>query len=167
MVLGMTRELVAYASKMGATEEIAEATGARITELGCLAEVMSAETVDSVDDYYAVVLGSAVYATGGGPRPCGHPLSPRAAGPAANMAVRERLTHTPPSTHVATNGRMATGRQSPCARTDGVRRPARPDLANGHLDRTLAKAMAGDARDWDEIRSWAGQVADTLVTSRT
>lgn len=61
---GMTRVLVAFARKMGSTKEIAEAIGARLTERGCQTVVRSAETVDSVDGYDAVVLGSAVYAAG-------------------------------------------------------------------------------------------------------
>src|SRR5690606_28152094 len=58
----MTRVLVAYASKMGGTKEIATAIGARLTDGGYLTDVRPVEAVDSVTGYDAVVLGSAVYA---------------------------------------------------------------------------------------------------------
>jgi menaquinone-dependent protoporphyrinogen oxidase len=48
---------------MGATKEIAEAIGARLTEHGLRATVADAGAVDRVDDYDAIVLGSAIYAT--------------------------------------------------------------------------------------------------------
>jgi menaquinone-dependent protoporphyrinogen oxidase len=41
-----------------------------------------------------------------------------------------------------------------------------PDLATGPLDRALAKGLSGDARDWDEIRSWSDGVADTLAAGQ-
>lgn len=58
----MTRVLVTFASKMGSTQEIAEAIGARLAEHGYLTDVRPVETVDSIDGYDAVLLGSAVYA---------------------------------------------------------------------------------------------------------
>src|ERR1044072_1589503 len=48
---GMTRVLVAYSSKQGATKEIADAIGDRLIERGCRADVRPAGTVDSVDGY--------------------------------------------------------------------------------------------------------------------
>jgi menaquinone-dependent protoporphyrinogen oxidase len=63
--------LVSAASKYGATSEIAEEIGKTLREAlrdrdvgvdDVLVEVRPAEEVSSVDDYNAVVLGSAVYA---------------------------------------------------------------------------------------------------------
>ncbi len=160
----MTRVLVAYASKMGSTKEIAEAIGARLTERGCLAEIRPAETVDSVDGYDAVVLGSAVYL-----------------GRWRREAVRFVRRH---------HRRLAAGRvwlfesgwlerrPDPLVATAGARRRARrllapppavfggrldPELAIGFMARMLAQGMSGDARDWDEIVAWADHVADVLV----
>lgn len=164
---GMTRVLVAYASKMGSTGEIAEAIGARLTERGCLAEVRSAETVESIDGYDAVVLGSAVYATRWRPE-------------AVRFVRRHQARLAARPTWLFESGWLGK-RPSTLVATPGARRRAAkvgaltpivfggrldPDLTTGHMDRMLAKRMSGDARDWDEIKSWADQVADTLVTDR-
>ncbi|MBE0689894.1 MAG: flavodoxin domain-containing protein, partial [Anaerolineae bacterium] len=56
------KALIAYASKYGATAEIAERIGQTLRESGLAAEVKPADQVDDVSKYSAVVLGSAVYA---------------------------------------------------------------------------------------------------------
>ncbi len=57
-----SRVLVAYASKRGGTQEIAQWIGRELTEQGVEAVVMSAARVADVHCYDAVVLGSGVYA---------------------------------------------------------------------------------------------------------
>jgi menaquinone-dependent protoporphyrinogen oxidase len=54
--------LVAYASKYGATQEIAEAIAGHLHQAGLTVDARPADEVDSLKDYQAVVLGSAVYA---------------------------------------------------------------------------------------------------------
>ncbi len=56
------RLLVAYATKYGATAEIAEKIGAVLHEEGFHVDVMEAAEVRDVVPYVAVVVGSAVYA---------------------------------------------------------------------------------------------------------
>lgn len=161
----MTRVLVAFASKMGSTKEIAEAIGARLTERGCQTEVRSAETVDSVDGYDAVVLGSAVYATRWRPeavrfvRRLRYQLASRKVWLFESGWLGKR-----PSTITATQGarHRASRVSAPTPTVFGGRLD--PDLATGFMDRAFAKRMSGDARDWDEIGSWADGVADALVT---
>src|SRR5689334_267385 len=58
----MTRVLVAYATKMGSTKDIAEAIGDELTKHGLKAEVRNVREAVSPDFYDAVVLGSSVYA---------------------------------------------------------------------------------------------------------
>jgi menaquinone-dependent protoporphyrinogen oxidase len=58
----MNRILVAYATKHGATAEIAEAVADGLVRRGADAEAQPADTVKAVESYGAVVLGSAVYA---------------------------------------------------------------------------------------------------------
>jgi menaquinone-dependent protoporphyrinogen oxidase len=53
--------LIAYASRHGATAEIAQAIANTLTETGVDADCRPAGDVDSLDGYDAVVLGSAVY----------------------------------------------------------------------------------------------------------
>jgi hypothetical protein len=58
----MTRVLVAFASKMGATTGIAEVIGEELLGRGLDVEVREVGEVSSVEGYDCVVLGSAVYA---------------------------------------------------------------------------------------------------------
>lgn len=164
----MNHVLVTYASKMGSTREIAEHVGARLTESGCAADVRSVDLVDSVDGYRAVVLGSAVYAN-------------RWRREALRFLhrFRHRLAARPvwlfesgwvgsrPSVLVATPAarRWASRLGAPAPAVFGGRLD--PDLATGPLDRTLAKALPGDARDWDAIRSWSDRVGHALTAGRT
>ena len=53
--------LVAYATKYGATEEIAEKIGQVLRQAGLSADVLPAEHVSNLSPYKAVVLGGAVY----------------------------------------------------------------------------------------------------------
>ena len=53
--------LVAYASKYGATKQIAEKIGEVMRQAGLSADVLPAEQVKDPSAYQAVVLGSAVY----------------------------------------------------------------------------------------------------------
>jgi menaquinone-dependent protoporphyrinogen oxidase len=57
----MRGPLVAYASKMGSTKEIAKAVAGLLTPRGLPVAVRDVATVESVADYAAVVFGSAVY----------------------------------------------------------------------------------------------------------
>jgi flavorubredoxin len=55
------RVLVSAASLHGATAEITQAIGRVLSERGFSATVMAPSEVDAIDDYDAVVIGSAVY----------------------------------------------------------------------------------------------------------
>ncbi len=57
----MTSVLVAYATKYGSTQEVADAVAARLRERGLETEVRAAGRVDSLDGYDAVVFGGALY----------------------------------------------------------------------------------------------------------
>jgi menaquinone-dependent protoporphyrinogen oxidase len=160
----MTQVLVAYASKMGATKEIAEAIGARLTEHGLHATVADAGTVARVDDYDAIVLGSAVYAARWRPE-------------AVRFVRRHRAALTDRRTWPFESGWVGT-RPTTISATPGARRRAGrigapaptvfggrldPALTTGFMDRSIARAMPGDGRDWDEIRAWADHVAESLA----
>jgi menaquinone-dependent protoporphyrinogen oxidase len=53
--------LVAYATRYGSTQEVAEAMGARLRERGLGVEVRRAREVRSLDGFNAVVLGAPLY----------------------------------------------------------------------------------------------------------
>ncbi|MFL6141812.1 MAG: hypothetical protein ACJ72N_08085 [Labedaea sp.] len=42
-----------------------------------------------------------------------------------------------------------------------------PELATGLFDRSLARRMPGDVRDFGQIRAWAGQIAGALSPRHT
>jgi menaquinone-dependent protoporphyrinogen oxidase len=162
----MTRVLVAYASKMNGTKGIAEAIGAELIERGLKVEVRNVREADSPDFYDAVVLGSAVYAARWRPEAthwvkqhaeelARHPVWLFESGWVGKKP--EALTPTPGGRKRATR----IGAEPPTVfggRLD-------PSLATGFFDRMLAKKVPGDSRDFDEIRAWAGQVADALTTA--
>lgn len=158
--------LVAFASKAGATREIAEAVAAEITAAGHRVTVRAAAEVDDVTPYDAVVLGSAVYL-----------------GRWRREAVRFLRRH-----RGALAGRPVWLFQSgPCGAADAARRQPAPTAvrrlaervgarqpmtfggrldvatATGPLSRGMAKGeLGGDWRDWDAIRGWAAGVGAEL-----
>jgi menaquinone-dependent protoporphyrinogen oxidase len=157
------RVLVSAATKYGATGEIAQAIGAVLSERGLDTTVASPEQVQAIDDYDAVVLGSAVYA--------GHWLTPArefvdrcrdalaarpvwlfSSGPIGDppkpeedpVDVAEILQATKAREHRLFAGKLVKKQ---------LRFP----------DRAIAAALRvpeGDFRDWDEIKGWAAGIAD-------
>jgi menaquinone-dependent protoporphyrinogen oxidase len=57
----MSNVLIAYASKYGATKDVAERIARVLERTGLNAEVKEAESVSSLNPYHAVILGSSVY----------------------------------------------------------------------------------------------------------
>lgn len=160
----MTRVLVAYATKMESTRDIAEAIGDELRDRGLHVEVRNVCEAASPDFYDAIVLGSAVYATRWRPEAVRYVKQH-----AAELAQRpvwlfesgwvgkrpERVAPSPSGSRLAAHA----GAEPPTVfggRLD-------PALATGFVDKMLAKRMPGDARNFDEIRTWAGQVADALA----
>jgi menaquinone-dependent protoporphyrinogen oxidase len=158
--------LVAYASKHGATAEIAEAIAEVLRSSGHDTDVAAAEIAPAPDGYEAVVLGSALYAgswlepattyarthadtIAGLPAwlfssgPLGEPEPPLADQP-AELDELARLLQ--PRWHTLFAGRYD------------------PDVL-GYGEQaimTAVKAAPGDYRNWDRIRRWAGDVAAEL-----
>ncbi|MEU3645257.1 flavodoxin domain-containing protein [Lentzea sp. NPDC034063] len=164
----MTEILVAYATKMGATKEIAEAIGARISSASHEVVVLDAADVNSVAPYKAVVLGSALYAG-------------RWRREAVKLLTRnEKLLHTRPLWlfHSGPLGADVAAQQAPrtvreIAARIGAEEPftfggrLTPQTAVGFFARKMAQGpMAGDFRDWDEIDRWAYTIAERLVAAR-
>jgi menaquinone-dependent protoporphyrinogen oxidase len=162
--------LVAYATKRGATAEIAEKIGEVLRGAGLATEVLPVDRVGDVTPYQAVVLGSAVYIG-------------RWQKQAANFLKNheEALAEWP--VWLFSSG--PTGEGDPVELTQGWHFPKalqpvadriQPrDVAvfHGHLDPNKlnflekwmiknVKAPFGDFRDWDAIASWAAAIADAL-----
>ena len=164
----MTSVLVAYASKHGSTEAIAEAIAATLRESGLQADCIDAGEAASLESYDGVVLDSAVYmrrwrrearkflhrhadelarrrlwifSSG----PLGDPAKDDAgwSEPAATIAEAERIGARD---HVIFGGSL----------------PSEPE---SFMQRSMAKNMPPeyrDRRDWDEIRTWAAGIAAEL-----
>ncbi|MEU3644881.1 flavodoxin domain-containing protein [Lentzea sp. NPDC034063] len=164
----MTEILVAYATKMGATKEIAELIAARIRSASHEVVVLDAADVGSVEPYKAVVLGSALYAG-------------RWRREAVKLLTRnEKLLRTRPLWlfHSGPLGTDLAPRQAPrkvreIAARIGAEEPftfggrLTPETAVGFIARKMAtRPMAGDFRDRDEIDRWAYTIAQRLVAAR-
>ena len=164
------RILVAYASKYGATAEIARKIGDVLTTAGLKVNVLDVEKVTDVTPFDAVVLGSAVY--GGNWR---------------SEAVKFLEDYKTPLEHIPiwlfSSGPMGEG--DPVALAQGWHFPSAQqpiadriharDIALFHgvldlsklnfVEKTIVKdfnAPAGDFRDWEAITNWAISIAVSL-----
>ncbi len=164
------RVLVAYASKYGATGEIAEKIGQVLRQAGLQVDVSSVNRVSDLAPYKAVVLGSAIY-MGQWRKEVGKFLK-----------TNEKLLSQRP-VWLFSSGPLGKG--DPVQLTKGWRFPKsqgsiieriRPrDIAifHGMLDMKklnfferlvvrIIRAPVGDFRDWDAIASWAAGIAGEL-----
>ena len=166
-----TNILVTYASKYGATEEIAEKIGEVFRQASFQADVYPVDAVKDLNLYQAVILGSSVYI-----------------GKWNKEAVKFLQTH-----EKALAGRPVwlfssgpTGRGDPVELLEGWRLPAalRPiadriqprDIAvfHGYINpervnfierwavKNVVKKPFGDFRDWDTIVSWCNTIVNAL-----
>jgi menaquinone-dependent protoporphyrinogen oxidase len=157
--------LVTAATKYGATGEVAQAIGDALRSHGLDVAVIPPEQVDRVDDYDAVVLGSAVYA-GHWLKParqlvdrCGGALADRpvwlfSSGPVGDppkpqedpVDVAEVLAATGAREHRLLAGKLVRKQLS-------------------FPERAIVSALRvpeGDFRDWPAITSWAAGIANAL-----
>jgi menaquinone-dependent protoporphyrinogen oxidase len=162
--------LVTYATKYGATAEIAEKIGQVLSQAGLRIDVLPTDRVRDLHSYKAVVLGSAVY--------IGRWRKEAATFLKANEKVlAEQLVW------LFSSG--PTGEGNPIELTQGWHFPKslQPiadrinprDIAVFHGAINMKKlnliekwminkvqAPLGDFRDWDAITSWATAIADAL-----
>jgi menaquinone-dependent protoporphyrinogen oxidase len=161
----MMEVLVSVASKYGATVEIADAIGAVLSERGFGATVIAPDKVEAIENYDAVVLGSAVYmgqwmkpmrelvnrsgealsvlpvwlfSSG----PVGEPLKP-AENP---VDVAEIVEATGARDHRVFAGKLVKQQ---------LTFPERAMVA-------ALRVQEGDFRDWRDIKRWAAGIADAL-----
>ena len=163
--------LVTYASKYGATKEIAGKIGEVLRQQGLQLDVLPVDGVQDLNGYGAIILGSAVYI-----------------GKWQREAVKFLQTHETSlfERPVWLFSSGPTGEGNPVELVEGVRLPAalqpvadriQPrDIAvfHGHINldkinfiekwaiKSLVKKPFGDFRDWDLIISWATMIANEL-----
>ena len=158
------RVLVAYASKLGSTAEIAHEIGRVVRASGLEVVVAAAGTVHDLEPYDAVILGSALYAAHWQREAnqfVAHQLAALQArpvwlfssGPLDRSADWGRLPVTPAVSLTtdpigARDHRTFGGRLLPDADVD-------PQVLHTH--------PIGDFRDWEAIRAWAATIATDIA----
>jgi menaquinone-dependent protoporphyrinogen oxidase len=165
-----TRVLVAYATKYGATGDIAEKIGQVLREAGLRADVLPVGRVGDLAPYAAIVLGSAVY-IGGWRKEAAAFLK----GHESALAGRPVWLFSSGPTGEGDPVELAKGWRFPVALQPIADRLHPRDIAlfNGALDPKKlnflqrwmiqnVKAPFGDFRNWDAITSWAMAIADAL-----
>ena len=162
--------LVAYATKYGATAEIAEKIGEVLRQAGLTTDVLNVDDVKDVTLYGAVILGSAVYIG-------------RWRREAVKFLKKNEKALAERPVWLFSSG--PTGEGDPEELLEGWRYPGKiqpyidfiqpRDIALFHgtvdteklnfIERSMVKnvdAPIGDFRDWDVITTWAEAVADAL-----
>jgi menaquinone-dependent protoporphyrinogen oxidase len=162
--------LVAYATKYGATAEIAEKIGQVLREAGLRADVLPVDRAGDVTPYQAVVLGSAVYIG-------------RWRKEAVKFLQANETALAGKPVWLFSSG--PTGEGDPVELTQGWRLPQKlQPIADRIAPRDIAvfhgaanvgklnfiekwmlknvKAPVGDFRDWEAITSWATHIAAAL-----
>lgn len=161
------RVLISVASGHGSTTEIARVIGDTLAGHHIAVDIVPPAVVDSVEDYDAVILGSAVYR--------GHWLSP-----AREFAIRFRGSLAVRPVWLFSSGPVgdASGNQEP-AEVTRIRH-AIPVCGHwmfaGKLDPQALSvaertslgvfgrgARRGDFRDWESITQWAESIAANLA----
>ncbi|WP_072802742.1 flavodoxin domain-containing protein [Rhodococcoides yunnanense] len=164
------RILVAYASRHGATQELAERIGGALVDdmlergVAFEVDVIEASSVDSVAEYDAVILGSAVYLN-------------RWLRSARRLIAREHCAlHTMP-VWLFSSGPVdiaqATPQTKPSWAVDHHMFGGKLDLSvlsrTERLMARLVRATSGDGRSDTDIQQWVAGIGDDLVphSSRT
>ena len=163
--------LVTYASKHGATQEIAEAIALVLREGGHPVDVQPVEAVRDVTPYAGVVVGSAIY-TGNWRKEAADFLAQQAGA----LATRPVWLFSSGPTGEGEAAALMQGWTFPETLRPLADRIAPRDIAFFHgridpdslnlVERLAVKAVKaplGDYRDWEAIREWAAGIAQTLA----
>jgi len=162
--------LVVYASKYGATAEIAEKIGQVLCQAGLRAEVLPVDRVKDLTPYDAVILGSAAY-VGQWRKEAVKFLQNNE----ATLAQRPVWLFSSGPTGKGDPVELLKGWRLPQALQPVVDRIHPRDIAvfHGNLDAkkinflekqmiATVKALYGDFRDWGAITAWAAKVTGAL-----
>ncbi len=167
----MTRILVAYATKMGSTREIAEVIGDVLQKAGHDTTVSEVDGVEGFAGFDAAVVGSAVYM--GHWRPEAVELLEQQVKLGVTIPVWlfqsgpfDRDSHTADKDTPKKVHALAAALDTAAPMTFGGR--IEPSTAIGFIAKRMAKGPnAGDYRDFDQIRRWARDIAAQLAPATT
>ena len=163
-----TTVLVAYATKYGSTQEVAEVVAATLREQGLDAEVRLAREVCTLDGYSAVVLGAALYMG-------------RWHQDARSFLRRHRKALLRIPVAIFALGPLHTAEQETQSSRGQLDRALKPfywltpvsiEMFGGAIDPArlhfpFKHLPKGDARDWSAIRAWAALLVKPLLKSDT
>jgi len=162
----MTKVLVAVASKHGSTREIADAIGRVLVEQKIDVEVEDINNVVTLEDYNAVIVGSAVYA-GNWLRSARHFVKHH------SQELQSRPTWLFSSGPIGTTLKPEADKAVLLETIMYEVQPREHRLFAGKLSKEnlsfgeRAMVMAfhapdGDYRNWDDIQDWAKEIAHTI-----
>ncbi|MCX7783147.1 MAG: flavodoxin domain-containing protein [Meiothermus sp.] len=167
--MGTWRVLIAYASRLGSTREIAQAIAQVLTQRGAVVEVRAVDEVEQLQGYQAVMVGS--------------PIREQQWLPEARRFVqifRDELSRLP-LVYFAVSGLMSNPTPEHfhevyeyLSEIRDLAEPLEVGIFAGSLDynrlnhdqmvKVLSKGLPeGDFRRWQDIRAWAEDVADRLL----
>ncbi|HEX5374894.1 MAG TPA: flavodoxin domain-containing protein [Solirubrobacterales bacterium] len=161
--------LVAYASKRGSTAEIAATVAKTLSEAGLEVDCLTSDEVSDVSPYDAVVLGSAVYMKRWrgdakhflrkhSKQIAERPLWVFSSGPVGDPDQEENPDWLEPPKIVKKVEKLGARDHV----VFGGRLPAEP---HGPMEKAMVTGVPvefRDRRDWDQIRSWAEEIASKL-----
>jgi menaquinone-dependent protoporphyrinogen oxidase len=173
--------LIAYVSRSGSTEDVAEAMGLAMEDADVKVNVKPMENVESIADDTAVVIGTALYAGRfpkefrrfverfrrelGNMHPWIFVLGPteneQKQFAAAEEQARRELAKIPWLR--AADVRVMGG----CFDPKHLKLPFPFNLAMKLPGNPMKKAPVSDIRDWDFIRRWAGAIAEQVKRGPT
>lgn len=161
------RVLVAYGSRRGGTAEIAARIAGVLRDRGFEVDCARAASIGAVSRYDAVILGGGLYAS----RWVREARRFVARHATALRAREVWMFSSGPLDDAARGGDVAATRQvAGLMAKIGARGHVTfggrltPD-AKGFPASVMAKTRAGDWRDWDQVRVWAGTVADAILAA--
>jgi menaquinone-dependent protoporphyrinogen oxidase len=162
--------LIAYASQCGSTGEVAEAIGDVLCQRGAVAETKWVKSVKALNDYDAVIIGSAIHQNQWMPEATDFVTTHQNA--LSKLPVAYFLTCLTLSTHTDEARRKAMAFLDRLYTEAPQVKPVSVGRFAGVLDysklsfmyRTIMKRkmkkrgiQEGDYRDWKAIRSWAAE----------
>jgi len=156
--------LIAYATKHGSTREVADSLAAALREHDLDVTMLPAAQVDDLSPYAGVVVGGSLYTGRWHPDALDFLKRHRSALEALPVAVFAMGPRTM-ETHDVAQSRAQLDRA--LAKVSGVD-PFAVTVFGGVLDpRKLRfpfnRMPASDARDWDAVHAWAGEIAQALT----
>jgi menaquinone-dependent protoporphyrinogen oxidase len=165
------RVLVSAASMYGSTSDIAQVIAQVLVEQGLAVTVREPVDVQSIDDYDAVIIGSAVYMSHWlDPAKdlvnrCLEPLRTRpvwlfSSGPVGNPVSKPALAMAKDPIEIA-GLRIATHARDHRMFTGKLDRRILSHAQQASL--LMFHGLEGDFRDWAEIRQWASGIAEQLT----